>query len=129
MKKNIIKIVFCLIVILMVVCITTVSASSIIGQLDSNKNESTDASDSVKNTGIVIIKVIKISGTGIAVLMLLYIAIKYMMVSPSEKAEFKKTALIYVVGAIVLFAAPRLVELVMDLAQDVSNTLNAGTLN
>lgn len=129
MKKNIIKIVFCLIVILMVVCITTVSASSIIGQLDSNKNESTDASDSVKNTGIVIIKVIKISGTGIAVLMLLYIAIKYMMVSPSEKAEFKKTALMYVVGAIVLFAAPRLVELVMDLAQDVSNTLNAGTLN
>lgn len=129
MKKNIIKIVFCLIVILMVVCITTVSATSIIGQLDSNKNESTDASDSVKNTGIVIIKVIKISGTGIAVLMLLYIAIKYMMVSPTEKAEFKKTALIYVVGAIVLFAAPRLVELVMDLAQDVSNTLNAGTLN
>ena len=129
MKKNIIKIVFCLIVILMVVCITTVSATSIIGQLDSNKNESTDASDSVKDTGIVIIKVIKISGTGIAVLMLLYIAIKYMMVSPTEKAEFKKTALIYVVGAIVLFAAPRLVELVMDLAQDVSNTLNAGTLN
>ena len=129
MKKNIIKIVFCLIVILMVVCITTVSATSIIGQLDSNKNESTDASDSVKNTGIVIIKVIKISGTGIAVLMLLYIAIKYMMVSPTEKAEFKKTALIYVVGASVLFAAPRLVELVMDLAQDVSNTLNAGTLN
>lgn len=127
MKKNILKIVFCLIVILMVISITTVNATSIIGQLDSNKNVSTNAGDSVKNTGNVIIKVIKISGTGIAIIMLLYIAIKYMMVAPSEKAEFKKTAIVYVVGAVVLFAAPRLVELVMDLAQDVSNTLNGVT--
>lgn len=124
MKKNIFKIVFCLIIILMVLCITTVNATSIIGQLDSNKNQTTSAGQSVKDTGNIIIGTIKIIGTGIAIVMLLYIAIKYMMAAPSEKADLKKTSIVYVVGAVVLFAAPRLVELVMHLAQDVSNTLN-----
>ena len=124
MKQNLLRITFCLIIILSVICITTVSATSIIEDLDNNKNQGTTAGQTVKDTGNVIIGTIKVIGTGIAIVMLLYIAIKYMTVAPSEKAEYKKTAVAYVIGAVILFAAPRLVELVMDLAQDVSNTLN-----
>ena len=124
MKRNIIRIAFCLIIILSIICITTVSATSIIGELDSNKNNMTDAGKTVGETGKTIVAAIKIIGTGIAILMLLYIAIKYMTVAPSEKAEFKKTAVVYAIGAVVLFAAPRLVELVMDVSQGLSNTLN-----
>ena len=124
MKRNISRIAFCLIIILSIICITTVSATSIIGELDSNKNNMTDAGKSVGETGKTIVAAIKIIGTGIAILMLLYIAIKYMVVAPSEKAEFKKTAVVYAIGAVVLFAAPRLVELVMDVSQGLSNTLN-----
>lgn len=124
MKRNIIRIAFCLIIILSIICITTVSATSIIGELDSNKNNMTDAGKTVGETGKTIVAAIKIIGTGIAILMLLYIAIKYMVVAPSEKAEFKKTAVVYAIGAVVLFAAPRLVELVMDVSQGLSNKLN-----
>ena len=124
MKRNISRIAFCLIIILSIICITTVSATSIIGELDSNKNNMTDAGKSVGETGKTIVAAIKIIGTGIAILMLLYIAIKYMVVAPSEKAEFKKTAVVYAIGAVVLFAAPRLVELVMDVSQGLSNKLN-----
>ncbi len=124
MKQNLLRITFCLIIILSVICITTVSATSIIEDLDNNKNQGTTAGQTVKDTGNIIIGTIKVIGTGIAIVMLLYIAIKYMTVAPSEKAEYKKTAVAYVIGAVILFAAPRLVELVMDLAQDVSNTLN-----
>ena len=124
MKQNLLRITFFLIIILSAICITTVSATSIIDDLDNNKNQGTTAGQTVKDTGNIIIGTIKVIGTGIAIVMLLYIAIKYMTVAPSEKAEYKKTAVAYVIGAIILFAAPRLVELVMDLAQDVSNTLN-----
>ncbi len=124
MKKNILKIVFCLIVILSILLISTVSATSIIEDIDNNKGTNTSAGNTVKETGNIIIGTIKVVGTGIAILMLLYIAIKYMIAAPSEKAEFKKTAVVYAVGAVVLFAAPRLVELVMRVTQGVSNTLN-----
>ena len=124
MKKNILKIAFCLIVILSISLISTVSATSIIEDIDNNKGTNTSAGNTVKETGNIIIGTIKVVGTGIAILMLLYIAIKYMIAAPSEKAEFKKTAVVYAVGAVVLFAAPRLVELVMRVTQGVSNTLN-----
>lgn len=124
MKKNILKIAFCLIVILSILLISTVSATSIIEDIDNNKGTNTSAGNTVKETGNIIIGTIKVVGTGIAILMLLYIAIKYMIAAPSEKAEFKKTAVVYAVGAVVLFAAPRLVELVMRVTQGVSNTLN-----
>lgn len=123
MKKQIIRIGLILLVALFAILITNVNASSIVDTLNSGLSTSTSAKTSVINTSQTVISAIKIIGAGIAIIMLLYIAIKYMMSSPDGKAEYKKTALIYVVGAVVLFAAPQFVELVMKLSQNLTGKL------
>ena len=62
------------------------------------------------------INVIRIVGTGIAIIMLTYVAIKYMSAAPSEKAEFKKSATAMIVGAIVLFAATNILGVIAKFA-------------
>ncbi len=52
-----------------------------------------------------IITIFQVVGTGIAVVMLIVLAMKYMMAAPGDKADIKKHAVVYVVGAFVLFAA------------------------
>ena len=62
------------------------------------------------------ITVIRIVGTGISIIMLTYVAIKYMSAAPTEKAEFKKSATAFVVGAIVLFATTNILGIIADFA-------------
>ncbi len=62
------------------------------------------------------INVIRIVGTGIAIIMLTYVAIKYMSAAPTEKAEFKKSATAMIVGAIVLFAATNILTVISNFA-------------
>ncbi len=79
-----------------------------------------DTNKSVANTTqrIVgtIINVIRIVGTGIAIIMITYVAIKYMSAAPSEKAEFKKSATAMIVGAIVLFATTNILSVIANFA-------------
>lgn len=53
-----------------------------------------------------IIGMLKAIGTIISVATLIVLGIKYMMGSTEEKAEYKKTMLPYVIGAVLVFAAP-----------------------
>ena len=62
------------------------------------------------------INVIRIVGTGIAIIMITYVAIKYMSAAPQEKAEFKKSATALVVGAIVLFAGTNILKIIANFA-------------
>jgi len=62
------------------------------------------------------IQVLRVAGTGISIIMLSYMGIKYMTAAPSEKAEFKKSATAYVVGAIILFAASNIIAIIAKFA-------------
>ena len=68
-----------------------------------------------KNMGTAI-RVIRVVGTGISIIMITYVAIKYMSAAPQEKAEFKKSATAYIVGAIVLFASSNILKVISDFA-------------
>ena len=59
-----------------------------------------------------ILGAIKVIGAFLSVIMLMVIGIKYMLGSVEEKAEYKKTAILYILGAILLFATPQLVDLI-----------------
>ena len=48
------------------------------------------------------------------------IGIKYMMGSAEEKAEYKKTMLPYLIGAIILFAAVNIASYVVSIAQTIA---------
>lgn len=73
----------------------------------------------IKNAGNQIIGIIQVVGTIVAVVMLVYIGIKYLIASPNEKAEIKHTAFIYVVAAVILFAAVNILAIVQNFATGI----------
>ncbi len=59
-----------------------------------------------------VIKLIQIAGTGISVLMVTMLGVKYMLSSSSEKAEIKKSMQPILIGCVLLFAAVNLVAVI-----------------
>ena len=74
------------------------------------------AAQSVMGTAI---QVIRIVGTGVSIVMLSYIGIKYMTAAPAEKAEFKRSAAIFVLGAILIFGATQILAIVIGFADTI----------
>ena len=75
----------------------------------------------VLNLGKTIVSIMQTVGIVVAVVVLLVLGIKYMMGSAEEKAEYKKTMIPYLVGAILIFASTRIVNVVYNIA----NSFNA----
>ena len=64
-----------------------------------------------------IINVTRTVATGIAIIMLLAVAMKYMMSAPADRADIKKHAVVYVVGAIVLFGSSGILGIIQNFAK------------
>lgn len=126
MSKKVLKIAFVLVMLLLFVFVNYVQASGFIGDIEQNISGGTGSNvgNTIKNFGGTIIGVIQVVGTGIGIIMLIYIAIKYMIAAPSEKAEFKKTAINFVIGAVVLFAASGILGLIKNIMENLSGTLS-----
>ena len=75
--------------------------------------------NTVANT---IIGVIQIVGVAIAVIMLIWLGVKYVSASPNEKADVKKGAMIYVVGAVMILAATGVLGIVKNIVADIKTT-------
>ncbi len=124
MKKTS-KILVALCIILMIVAISVVSYGSTdqAGQVLDKLNGQTTVSDTgITNLGNSIISVVQVVGIVIAVVILLILGIKYMMGSAEEKADYKKSMIPYIVGAVLIFAATSIVRVVYDLATSLSSS-------
>ena len=77
------------------------------------------ASTSAKKIVGSLIDVFQVVGVGVAIIMLVMLAIKYLSAAPNEKAEIKKSVSIYVLGAVLLFAASGVLEIVQQFAANV----------
>lgn len=77
-----------------------------------------DKADTTKvvSLGATIVTIMQTVGIVVAVVVLLVLGIKYMMGSAEEKAEYKKTMIPYIVGAILIFAATTIVNVVYNIA-------------
>ena len=69
-----------------------------------------------------ILRVVRTVAVGVAVIMLIVLAIKYISAAPSEKAEIKKSAMIYVVGAVLLFAAAGVLQVIQSFATNIGTS-------
>lgn len=80
-----------------------------------------DASAANSVEGIVgaILYITKVIAVGIGLIMLTAVAIKYMTSAPGERASIKKHAVVYVVGAIVLFGAAGILNIIQKFATNV----------
>lgn len=58
-----------------------------------------------------VLHIMRVVGTGVSIIILIWVGIKYMVSAPSERAEFKKSATAYIVGAIILFSTTTLLQI------------------
>ena len=122
MKKSV-KIVSIALVIMMALLSVSnvVLASGIPGKIDQIAAGSTDVEDDkIIELGAKIVTIMQTVGIVVAVVILLILGIKYMMGSAEEKAEYKKTMVPYVVGAILIFASTTIVNIVYQLANGLN---------
>lgn len=83
-------------------------------------SDNSGAAKSVNNILGAILTIVQVVGTGVAVIMLVVLAIKYISAAPGDKADIKKHAVVYVVGAVVLFAASGILQIVKNFASNIS---------
>lgn len=72
----------------------------------------TGLSDTMSN----ILGIVTVICYAAAVIMLLYLGVKYITASPEGKAEIKKTAIQYVIGAVLVFAAGTVLNIIKNIA-------------
>jgi preprotein translocase subunit SecG len=80
-----------------------------------------DANSTVMNAGGKILGLAQIVGVGVATIMLVVLAIKYMSSAPGDKAEIKKHAVVYVVGAILIYAASGVLAILQAFAEGMAD--------
>ena len=114
MNKKTIKIISVLTIILSIVMVA--STCFAIEPNDINPNDPNVKTKQIVNAGSQIATIIRTVGVVASVIILMVLGIKYMMGSAEEKAEYKKTMIPYVVGAVILFGASAIAGAVVELA-------------
>ena len=116
MKKSI-KIVSIALIMLAVLLISTSVFASEYRPSDVKNIINTENTENIEKLGGRIIGIVRVVGTIAAVAMLIVLGIKYMMGSAEERAEYKKTLFPYFIGAILIFAATNLADIIYSWAQ------------
>lgn len=123
MKKNFLKVTISIFMILFTVLFTVSNASSVISGIENNMDLNSSTAQTIKTTGQTILGAMEVVASGVSIVMLIGIAIKYIISAPEERAEYKRTTVSFVIGAVVIFAAPRIASLVMKMSQNVAGKL------
>lgn len=117
--RNLTKIIITLMVIYFIINIFSTSFATInISSFSGDDSTGSENISSVLGQGLYIFQVI---GFGISIIMLIALAIKYMISSVSERAEIKKHAVIYVVGAVLIFGAAGISSLIREFALGIND--------
>ena len=103
-----------LVLILVIAISTTVMAKQVYTPTEFKPQIDTDANGTtnVKSVGGKIVGLIRVIGTIASVGMLIVLGIKYMMGSAEERAEYKKTLFPYFIGAVLMFGATNLTQII-----------------
>lgn len=95
-----------------------ISNKAFAGTVDTNINSIIPNND-MQEWGNRILGPIKVVGIFVSVAMTMVVGIKYMLSSVEEKAEYKKTAIAYLVGAILIFVTPQLIDFIYNIINNL----------
>ena len=117
MKRTILL--FCLILIISffvgTINVYATDVNAIISSREGTSEMATDG-DGIKSAINNVIGLIQVAGTGISVVVVTMLGIKYLLASPSEKADVKKQIAPILTGCVLLFGAVNLVAIIADFA-------------
>ena len=115
------------IVILIIVCVIIFSLSTVYAQGGINVNDynpggtpsiPTEVTDKINP----IVGVISLIGMITSVLVLVILGIKYMIGSVEEKAEYKKSMIPYLIGAVMVFSISTFLTIIMNMTNNLFTT-------
>lgn len=117
MKKNIIyKIVtICILTSIIVISISNIANAALTDQINPN----TTATSHFEKPISITLGIFQVVAIGMGAIMLIALAIKYMSSSSSDKAEIKKHAVVYLVGACIAFGASGLMQIFKGLVVEM----------
>ena len=75
---------------------------------------------SITSLGNSVIGLVRLVGTILAVVILIVLGIKYMMGSTEEKAEYKKSMMPYLIGALLLFGTSTVISIIYNFAKGIN---------
>ena len=105
------KILIMIIIMFSVILISSIANASVTPNSFTGNTTGTAATQAA-DFGGEIIGIVRFFGVWASVAVLIIIGIKYMMGSIEEKAEYKKSMLPYVIGAVFVFAAVNIVDVI-----------------
>ena len=118
MNKKMVKIFSAILMIIMLVSVSISSFAALkpgdINIIDPN------STNTIKGIGGSVLGIIQTVGVILAVVILMILGIKYMMGSAEAKAEYQKTMIPYIVGAVLLFGASAFANVIYDLASGIT---------
>ena len=119
--KTVKKVVISLMVLtlfFMMISSNQVLASEIMNNIDRIQNQTTTGNivNSVMDIAGSVITIAQVICSGVAVAMLTILGMKYMTSAAGDKATIKKHAVVYVVGAVVMFASTAILEIIQKFA-------------
>jgi type IV secretory pathway VirB2 component (pilin) len=118
------KIIVALFIVLTIITIGVSSFATSESVTPSSFNGGTANISGIDTLGKNIVATVRIIGTLVAVVILLILGIKYMIGSAEEKADYKKSMIPYLVGAICVFAATTLADIVYNMANSLNSSSN-----
>lgn len=86
---------------------------------DNDVPEAANAINLVNDTAVTAIGIARVVCMTIAIVMLLVIAMKYMISAPGDRADIKKHAVHYVIGAFILFAVTGILSIIDSFAKAI----------
>lgn len=120
LMKNCIVIVLLLTIVLSIgYVVNAADGSDIIGRIDKvdKKTDQSKAKESSENIVGSLLDIMRSVAVGVALIMLVVLAVKYMSAAPGDKAEIKKHAVVYIVGAVILFGAAGIITIIGNFAK------------
>ena len=118
-NKKVLSLVTIILLVVMILIPTFVMASGPLENADAYRPSGTIGTKAAQKAGN-ILNVITVIGIVVGVITLIVIGIKYMVGTVQEKAEYKKTMIPYIVGAVLIFAGTSLVRVIYSLSTSVS---------
>ena len=125
--SKVMKVMAVILLAVMVVASLTSNVNALSFQDAGNTSTVTDkaqdtsgAADSINRIVGSVLTIVQVVGCGVAVIMLIVLAIKYISAAPGDKADIKKHAVVYVVGAVVLIAASGILGIVKKFAGNIN---------
>ena len=117
MKKSYKFVILLIISLIIMLALSNITMAAKVSIDNIKDNDTNVEASGIKNIGSIILSGITGVGIVVSVVMVAILGVKYMMGSAEEREEYKKSMLPYLIGAILLFGASAIANMVVSLVK------------